>query len=127
MPSFSLVLDAGALIAFERNDRFVVALLKECLVAGAAIVIPAGALGQVWRDGRTQARLSRLRNAAATTIEPLDQRRACAAGQLCGHAKTRDLIDASVVLAGREHQARIATSDPKDLAHLDPNARLIVV
>jgi hypothetical protein len=122
-----LVLDAGALIAFERNDRFVLSLLAECKREGAPIVIPAGALGQVWRDGRTQVQLSRLVKAVATSVEALDHRRACAAGQLCGRARTKDLIDASVVLAGREHRASIATSDPDDLKRLDPDAALIVV
>ena len=45
-----LTLDAGALIAFERNDRRVVALLARALHHQLALVVPAGVIGQVWRD-----------------------------------------------------------------------------
>ena len=50
-------LDAGALIAFERNDRAVVALLARALEVGYSLAVPAGVVGQVWRDGRRRARL----------------------------------------------------------------------
>jgi hypothetical protein len=123
----SVVLHAGALIAFERNHRFLLAMLKECIRDGVPIVIPAGALAQVWRDGRTQVRLKRLLAATAVTVEALDRGRACAAGQLCGRTKTKDIIDASVVLAARDHHGSIATSDPDDLRRLDPNVPLVVV
>ncbi len=123
----SLVLDSGALIAFERGDRFVISLLAECTREGMSIVVPAGALGQVWRDGRTQARLARLLSSTAVTVDALDSQRACAAGQLCGRTRTKDIIDASVVVAGREHHGKIVTSDPDDLERLDPRAELILV
>ena len=121
------VFDAGALIAFERNDRVVVMLVKRLLALGATLVVPAGVVGQAWRDGARQARLSRLLGSPITVVEPLDDRRARAAGQLCGVAGTRDVVDASVVLSAREHDAPIATSDPDDLRRLDPRARLVVV
>jgi hypothetical protein len=55
-----LTLDAGALIAFDRNDRLLVALIVWARHHGMPLAVPAGALGQVWRDGRRQARLARL-------------------------------------------------------------------
>jgi len=121
------VFDAGALIAFERNDRAVVMLAKRLLALRAKVVIPAGVVGQVWRDGARQARLARLLGAPLTLVEPLDDRRARAAGQLCGLAGTRDVIDAAVVLSARAHELPIATSDPDDLRRLDPKVRLLVV
>lgn len=122
-----LTLDTGALIAFERNDRTLVVLIKRALELGHSIAIPAGAVGQAWRDGRRQARLVRLLGSAEVIIEPLSDRRAREAGQLCGATKTRDLIDASVVLCGKQRGHIVVTSDPKDLRRLDASLPLIVV
>lgn len=121
------VFDAGALIAFERNDRTVVMLVKRLLEQRAKVTIPAGVVGQVWRDGARQARLARLLGSPVAVIEPLDDQRARAAGQLCGIAGTRDVIDASVVLSAREHELPVATSDPGDLRRLDPKVRIVTV
>lgn len=122
-----LTLDAGALIAFDRNDRKLVALLKRALELGQSFAVPAGVVGQVWRDGRRQARLARLLGAAEVTTEPLSDQRAREAGQLCGATKTSDVIDASVVLCGKQRGHRIVTSDPTDLRRLDASLSLIEV
>ncbi len=122
-----LTLDAGALIAFERNGRRVVGLLARVLERGARIAVPAGVVGQVWRDGRQQARLARLLASDAVEIEPLDDQRARAAGQLCGARGTRDVIDASVVLCAKEHGHVVLTSDPDDLRKLDSKLSLVIV
>ncbi|MBA3391801.1 MAG: PIN domain-containing protein [Deltaproteobacteria bacterium] len=123
----SLVLDAGALIAFERNERRLVTLLARALERELALVVPAGVVGQTWRDGRRQARLARLLATDEVEVEPLDDARARAAGQLCGVKGTSDVIDASVVLCARSRGSRIVTSDPVDLARLDPRVVLIVI
>jgi hypothetical protein len=121
------VFDAGALIAFERNDRTVVMLVKRLLEQRARVTVPAGVVGQVWRDGARQVRLARLLGSPLAVIEPLDDRRARAAGQLCGLTGTRDVIDATVVLSARQHELPVATSDPGDLRRLDAKVRLVVV
>ena len=122
-----LTLDAGALIAFDRGDRFVVSLLARSLELELGIRVPSGALAQAWRDGRRQARLARLLGSVQVAVEALDDRRARAAGQLCGAAGTRDIVDASVVLCARTHGHSVATSDVADLKCLDPRIRLIPV
>jgi len=122
-----LTLDAGALIAFDRNDRRMVALLKRALELGYSIAVPAGVVAQAWRDGRRQARLARLLGSDEVTIEPLSDRRAREAGQLCGATKTKDVVDASVVLCAKERGHRIVTSDPDDLRRLDPSLPLITI
>src|SRR5262249_20097894 len=104
------VFDAGALIAFERADREVVMLVKRLLARGGKVVLPAGVVGQTWRDGARQARLARLLGSPVTVIEPLDDYRARAAGQLCGISGTHDVIDAAVVLSARAHAFPVATS-----------------
>ena len=48
--SLGLTLDAGALIALERGDRRVVALLREALDRRVRICVPAGVVAQVWRN-----------------------------------------------------------------------------
>lgn len=122
-----LTLDAGALIAFERNDRRLVALLARTLAHGHDVAVPAGVVGQVWRDGRRQARLARLLAARDVTVEVLDDQRARDAGQLCGVKATSDVIDASVVLCARARGHRVATSDAGHLRRLDPAIQLIQV
>jgi len=122
-----LTLDASALIAFDRGDRFVVSLLARALELELGIAVPSGALAQAWRDGRRQARLARLLGSARVEVAALDDRRARAAGQLCGATGTRDVVDASVVLCAHERGHAVATSDVADLKGLDASLRLIPV
>ena len=120
----SLTLDAGALIAFERGDRAVVAIVARALQRKQVLAVPAGVIGQVWRDGRRQASLARLLASDLVEIEPLDDARARAAGQLCGATGTSDVIDASVVLCARARDHGVLTSDPDDLTRLDGTLRI---
>jgi len=122
-----LTLDAGALIALERNDRRVIAALRVAVDAELAITVPAGVVAQVWRDGARQARLARFLGSAAVVVEPLDDARARAAGQLCGIAGTRDVIDASVVLGAKARGDRVFTTDIDDLRALDSRVELVRV
>lgn len=58
----SLVLDAGALVALERNDRPMWVRLKAALVDGTEVTSHGGVIGQVWRSGGPrQALLARSR------------------------------------------------------------------
>ncbi len=118
----SVVLDAGALIALDRADPYVVRLIE---LAGA-IHIPAGALAQAWRDPRRQARLSRVVGASETTVHPLNAEQARAAGALLGMTATSDVIDATVVLLTRSLDGVAVSSDPDDLRRLDPAIRIAV-
>ena len=122
-----LTLDAGALVAFERNDRPTVLRIAIARNNGLSITVPAGVLGQVWRDGRRQARLARLLSSSKVRVDPLDEMRARQAGQLCGLRGTADVIDASVVLCAREHRQQILTSDVDDLRRLDSTLVLVRV
>jgi predicted nucleic acid-binding protein len=120
-----LTLDAGALIAFERNDRAIVAIIAQAYEQKIRLATAAGVVAQVWRDGRRQARLARLLGSQLIEIESLDDRRARAAGQLCGVAGTSDIVDASVVLCARARGHAVVTSDLDDLQRLDPSLRCI--
>lgn len=116
-----LILDAGALIAFERRDRRIVRLLE---LAGE-IHIPAGVVGQVWRNPARQVPLVRLMATDEVVVRELDLTTAQAAGHLCGSTGGHDVIDASVVLLAREFDGVVVTSDPDDLNRLDPGLVLV--
>ena len=116
-----LTLDAGALIAYERGDQAVCRTIQRALDEGTDVRVPAGALGQVWRDGRRQARLVRLLRLDDVTVSDLDEVAAKASGELCGRTATSDVIDASVVVCALAQGGRtVLTSDPADISRLDP-------
>lgn len=119
-----VVLDAGALIAVERADRRVLALLAVAADMNQPVVVPAGVVGQVWRDGRRQARIARVVHARETIVEALDLPTAEAAGLLCGAAGTDDVIDAAVVVAARRYRGLAVTSESGDLVRLDPSIEI---
>jgi predicted nucleic acid-binding protein len=122
----SVVLDAGALVAFERNDRRLRRLIELAAEHGGSLHVPAGVVAQVWRGGSRQARLARLLNSELVNVRDLDLDEARAAGALCGLAGTADVIDASVALLARRHRAAVVTSDPDDLRLLDARLEIIV-
>ena len=55
-----VTLDAGGLIALDRDDRRVVVLLARARETGAPVTVPASALAQAIRRPERQARLARL-------------------------------------------------------------------
>ncbi|MGH9155126.1 MAG: PIN domain-containing protein [Acidimicrobiales bacterium] len=86
---------------------------------GHSLVVPAGVLAQAWRGGSRQARLARFLAARGVEVEVLTDAVARAAGVVCGHAGTADIVDASVVVAARRHGAAVVSSDRADLEVLD--------
>ena len=121
----TLVLDSGALIALERNDRDVTVLLRRAIELGASVVVPAGVVAQVWRDPGRQVRLTRLLNAEAVEVADLDFALACAVGRLLAARQASDVIDGSVVVLAAHHYATVVTSDVVDIRRLDPEAHVI--
>jgi predicted nucleic acid-binding protein len=122
-----VTLDAGALIALDRDDRRVIALLARTAEIGAQVTIPATALAQAMRAPSKQARLSRLVRQATTAVVPLDARSATQVGMLLGVSRKGDIADAHVVICARRRGETIVTSDPDDLRRLDPGAQLLVL
>ena len=121
------ILDTGALIGFERNDRRVVAIVARALHHHDPLFVPAGVVAQAWRDGSRQTRLARLLGSPVCEVVVLDDRGARAAGQLCGVYGCTDVVDASVAVAARERRARVITSDPDDLRRLDRHVDLVTI
>lgn len=121
------VLDAGALVAFERNDRRVVAIVARAVDHRDPLVVPAGVVAQTWRDGRRQVRLARLLGSPLCEIVSLDDRTARSVGQLCGVSGTTDIVDASVAVAGRQRAMRVVTSDPDDIRRVDGRLDIVPI
>jgi len=112
----TLVLDSGALIALERNNRAMWRRLKDALVSGEAPVTHGGVVGQAWRGrGPREALLAKA--LGGIDVRPLDEALGRASGALLATAGRRDVIDAAVVLLAQDGD-RIVTSDPDDLEPL---------
>lgn len=120
-------LDAGALIALDRDDRRVVVLLARAAEVGARMTVPATALAQAIRRPARQVRLARLLRQPTTDIAPLDGPDATSVGILLAASRTADIADAHVVVCARRARQAIVTSDPGDLQRLDPTAHLVVL
>ena len=111
----SLVLDSGALVALERNERPMWVRLKAAQLEGDLPLTHAGVLGQVWRGGSRQARLSQALD--GIDIRALDEPLGRAAGQLLASTGLADVIDAAVVLLATDGD-EIVTVDRQDLEPL---------
>jgi rRNA-processing protein FCF1 len=124
-----VVLDAGALIAIERGNRAVQALLERIKKGGTKILVPAGVVAEVWRDGARQARIAKLLAAPETEVVALNDRRARIAGIMLGLAGTEGVVEASVVVCAREHGSHVPvlTSDPGDLGALDGTHAVVAI
>jgi hypothetical protein len=112
----ALILDAGALVAVDRDDRAMIARLRLAQRAGLELRSNAMVVAQVWRDrqGR-QASLARMLR--AVDVRAVSQEDGRAAGVLLAAAGPADPIDATVVLLAAPGD-RIVTSDPGDLGRL---------
>ena len=122
-----VTLDAGALIALDRHDRRVIAVLDRAAATGGRVTIPGCALAQAIRAPSRQARLARLARQAGTDVVPLDRKDATAVGVLLAATGTADIADAHVVVCARRAGQIVLTSDPDDLQRLDAGLQLIVV
>jgi predicted nucleic acid-binding protein len=92
----TIVLDAGALIAVDRGNPEMVALLKREVLAGRVPRTHGAVLGQAWRGSARQANLARV--LAAIEIIPVDADLGRRAGALLARARTSDVVDAVLVL-----------------------------
>lgn len=111
----NLVLDAGALIGIDRDDRRVAGLIELGRRSAADLVTTAPAVGQAWRDGPRQARLARA--LVMVDVQPVMLEDARDAGVLLGRAESSDVVDALVALLALPGD-QVLTSDPEDLSRL---------
>lgn len=123
--SYSVVVDAGALIAFEKRNRTMIRIAQSLLADRAVIVTSAGVVAQVWRDPAKQGALAYFM--AHVRVVDLSLVVARHLGRMMAIAKTSDVVDAHVVHLAREHRCAVLTSDPLDLRALDPSLRIETV
>ena len=122
-----ITFDAGGLIALDRGDRRVLALLARATERRMRVTVPATALAQAIRRPARQARLARLIRQAATDLVALDGPDATTVGRLLAVTRTSDIVDAHVVICARRADQLVVTSDANDLRRLDPGLQLLVV
>ncbi len=122
-----VTLDAGGLIALDRDDRRVVVLVARARETGARVTVPASVLAQAIRRPDRQVRLSRLIRQPTTDVIDLGRVDATNVGRLLAASGTSDIADAHVVICARRAGQSVVTSDPSDLRQLDPALRLIVL
>lgn len=111
----SLVLDAGALIAYERGDQVVRAFLERAERTETTVSTTTAVIAQVWRDPARQARLARLLRGVDEA--ELTRARARAVGVMLGRSGTADVVDASIVDVAEDGD-EILTGDPDDIVAL---------
>ena len=122
-----LTLDTGALIALERGDERVRALLRRAIEERLQLHVVAPVVAQAWRGGPRQARLARLLDAREVEVPPLDAVTARAVGLLSGRSGHADIVDVHVALHARDRGHAVVTSDPTDIGRVDPGLTVIVV
>ncbi len=122
-----VTLDAGGLIALDRDDRRMVVLLARARETGALVTVPASALAQAIRRPDRQVRLSRLIRQPTTDVTALGRVDATNVGRLLAASGTCDIADAHVVICARRADQPVVTTDPGDLRQLDPALRLIAL
>ena len=111
----NLVLDAGARIGIDRDDRRVAALIELGRRAGAELISTTPVIAQAWRNGARQARLARA--LPMIDVRPVQLGDAKTAGELLAATDTSDVVDALLAQLAQPGD-QILTSDPADLADL---------
>jgi hypothetical protein len=123
-----VTLDTGALIALDQPSkaRVVHAHLHEVRRGSGTICIPADVIAQAWRTPR-QARLAQLLKSPDVEIAVLTPAAARVVGAVCAASGHDDIVDVHVALCARERRHAVLTSDPDDIARVDPNLPAIRV
>jgi hypothetical protein len=112
----TLILDNGALIALQRNDRAMWSRIKSTLLRGQIPVTHGGVVGQAWRGSGPRSALV-AKALAGIDIRPLGAESGKRAGELLARSKRSDVIDAALVLLASDGDA-LVTSDRQDLQAL---------
>jgi hypothetical protein len=101
-----VTLDAGGLVALDRDDRRMLVLLARARETGVTITVPATALAQAIRRPDRQARLARLIRQPTTDVANLDRVDATSVGRLLAASGTSDITDARRDLRPPKRTAR---------------------
>ena len=102
------------------------ARLETARQRGGTICIPAEVVAQAWLSSR-QARLARLLKSPEIDIAVMTLSVARTIGLMCADTNHDDVVDVHVVLCARQRHHAIVTSDPRDIARVDPAVPRILV
>jgi hypothetical protein len=119
----TIVLDAGAVLAAERDDRRFGELWQRALARDATILMPSTVVAETWRGSKTNPRIARL-FPAIDQVPQLDLVAAKSVGSLLARrgAGRGHVIDAHVADVALANQpALVVTSDPEDIRALLPD------
>ena len=108
----ALVLDAGGLIAVDRFDRKVGAILRVAQQEKMSVRTSAAVVAQVWRSGSLQANLARV--LAGMDAASLDSATGRSVGEVLALSSTADVVDGHLGTIVRSGDT-VLTSDPKDI------------
>jgi len=108
----ALVLDAGGLIAVDRLDRKVGAILRVAQQEKMPVRTSAAVVAQVWRSGSLQANLARV--LSGIDAVPLDGPTGRSVGEVLALSRTADVVDGHLGLMVRSGDT-VLTSDPNDV------------
>lgn len=109
------VLDAGALVAIDKGDRTVGAMLRVLQRDEVPVTTSGGVVAQVWRDGRRQANLARI--LSGVDVEAIDDVTGRRVGNLLRQNQSDDLVDAHIALLVQPGD-QVLTSDEPDIRAL---------
>jgi hypothetical protein len=90
-------------------------MLERVALRKGDVIVPSTALAQAWRGRRSQALLSKVLNhCVVASFDPVARE----VGELCGRARSSDIVDAHVALVASRRADFLYTSDPADLEPL---------
>jgi predicted nucleic acid-binding protein len=119
-----IILDSGAIIASERNDPTLAAIIKAARKNRTPILVPATVVAETWRGASTHARTAHLFGSIDGFPE-LNEQSARHVGALLAISKTAAIVDGNVVaIAIALRPATIVTSDVQDITHLLQSAKI---
>ncbi len=123
----TVVFDAGALIALQRRNKRMLALMAE-LVAGRQVGhVAAGVVAQVWRGDARQHNVARVLKTRAVRVHALNDAVAFDLGRLLAVTGASDVIDAHVASLGQATGGVVLTSDPDDIRAINPDLTIVCV
>jgi len=108
----ALVLDAGGLIAVDRLDRKVGAILRVAQQENLRVRTSATVVAQVWRSGSRQANLARV--LTGIDVAALDMQTGRSVGEVLALSRTADVVDGHLGFIVRSGDT-VLTSDANDI------------
>jgi hypothetical protein len=119
-----IILDSGAIIASERNDPMMAAIVKAARKNRIPILVPATVVAETWRGPSTHTRSAHLFG-SIDGFPDLNEQGARQVGALLAFSNTAAIVDGNVVaIAIALRPATIVTSDVHEIEHLLKSAKI---